>query len=191
MQKQPPIAAFHHLGAEFDQADGAAAQVVGLPAGFGHLLCAEQHGRDLAIAGAGAPPLERAQAQDQPLPACSRQRWGISPGRATDERAPQRNCRGRADVQELVERNDHCPGISAGRRCNDPVDAPAEFEGQLQPTALQRSKLLWGEPEARIDELSRKCRQADDAGQRLLDPANRVGGIRRQLRREIVTPSEG
>ena len=63
------ITALHHVEAEMDEADGATTQIVAFPAAFGDGSCTEQDGRDLAIAHIIGAGIERAQSEDELVPA--------------------------------------------------------------------------------------------------------------------------
>ena len=77
--KQGAIAAMHQGQASLHQADGAAAQFVGLPRALGDAFLAEQHLGDHAIRGAIYVTIERSQRQGQPFaPLCRKLMEGRS-----------------------------------------------------------------------------------------------------------------
>ena len=151
VQEQSAVATVGHIEAEMNQSDHAATQIMGFPAGLWHVLRAEKHSGDFAIARAGALSVHSAQALNEPVPACVRQRRRIPANRTAGECAPKRERRGGANIEELVEWNEHGQSPLAGGRCEDPVDLSPDLEGSLRPpTLLQGFERRHVEGESRI-----------------------------------------
>ena len=80
VQQQAAIAAAHHGEAEPDQACGLIAEFVRNPVPVGNRVIAEQGAGDLAMGGAGKPPVEPAQGEDETIAPGWREGSGIGTG---------------------------------------------------------------------------------------------------------------
>src|SRR5712691_9386349 len=107
IEQQTPIAALHHVETEADEADRAIAQIVTFPAALGHVAGAEKRAGNLAVARVIEPTIEGAQGEDEPVSASLRQRGGIGTEVAAGQAAPEPDCGDRADLEQLVERQEY------------------------------------------------------------------------------------
>ena len=172
VEQKKTIAALRHVDAEPDEADGAVAQIVTLPAALGDAGDAEQRAGNLAIARIAEPAVERAQGEDKPVPARWRQCRGIVTGVSAGQAAPETKRGGGANLEELVKRQED----------SERSVSIVEMYTQRGATALDKTFGIigggaWlerhgGELKSGIGKLSRQPRQCDHARERLRRPEN-------------------
>lgn len=107
MEQQEPIVALHHVEAEVDEANGARAEIVGFPTALGNVAGPEKNPSDFAVARVLKSPIESAQAEDESVAASLRQRSGIGTGLAAGQAAPETDRGDRANLEELIERQEN------------------------------------------------------------------------------------
>ena len=110
MKEKTAIAAAHHGESEPDEPAGLIAQFVRNPVALGDGGGIEQNGGDLGVGRALKPAIKRAQREDEPVAPFGRERAEVGAWRAPGQRAPQAQCGGGTDVEELVKRQEDGDG---------------------------------------------------------------------------------
>ena len=86
-----------------------------LPTPFGYLICTEENAGDFAVSRAVLPPIQGTQGKNESVPASLLQRCGIGSGVAVGQAAPESDCGGCANLEELVERQEDGVRFNASR----------------------------------------------------------------------------
>jgi hypothetical protein len=107
MKEKTAIAAAHHGESEPNEPAGLVAQFVGNPVALGDGGGIEQNGGDLGVGRAIKPAIQRAQREDEPAAPFGRECAGVGAWRAPGQRAPQAQCGGGTDIEELIKRQEH------------------------------------------------------------------------------------
>ena len=106
IEQQAAIAALHHGVAQAHEPHRAIAQVMGFPAALGHAVGAEKGFGDVAMACLLEPPVKRAQRERQAIAPGGGKHRRVAPQRALCQSAPQPERSRRADLEQLIERQD-------------------------------------------------------------------------------------
>jgi hypothetical protein len=192
VEQEKPVATVHHGETELDEADRAIAQIMTFPAAPGHGAGAEERGGNLAVARALEPPVERAQGEDEPVSASLRQRGGIGTGVAAGQAAPEPDRSGRADVEQLVERQENSRRFGTGFVDMYAKHGAVTFDEASGALGRQHSvEGQWRKPKSWISEVSRELCQSDHARQGMWRPEDRFRILDLGAADEIVTPSAG
>ena len=89
-------------------------KIVRLPATVEHCAAAKENTGDLPIACVILPPVEGAQRQYQPVTAHPRQRGWVGARISVGQPPPEPGRGGGADLEQLVERQEHGRRVGAG-----------------------------------------------------------------------------
>lgn len=173
MKEKTAIAAAHHGESEPDDPARLIAQFVRNPVAFGDGFRVEQDSGDLWISCALKPAIERPQREDEPAAPLGRERAEVGAWRAPGQRAPQAQCGGGTDVEELVKRQedgDRCANlvlaVKAQARAAQLDDLIFVFDSENGSEAARL------EPESRIVEAVRAFGQSHHTRECLGCPEN-------------------
>jgi hypothetical protein len=173
MEEKAAIAAAHRGESESDDPTRLVPQLVRNPVALGDGGGIEQNGGDLGVGRALKPAIERPQREDEPAAPLGRERAGVGAWRAPGQRAPQAQCGGGTDVEELIKRQEH------GDRGADLVLAvkPQARSAQLNDLIVvsdseKRLEAARVEAKSRISEVVGEFRQGHYARKGLGYPEN-------------------
>ncbi len=167
MEEKAAIAAAHHRESEPDDPTGLVPQLVRNPVALGDGGGIEQNGGDLGVGRAFKPAIKGAQREDEPAAPLGRERAEVGAWRAPGQRAPQAQCGGGADVEELIERQEDSDGRADLILAVKPQARAAQFDDLIFVFDSENGlEAVCVEAESRIGEAVRGFGQGHHARER-------------------------
>lgn len=171
MKEKAAIAAAHHGESEPDDPAGLIPQFVRNPVALGDGRGIEQDGSDLGVGRAFKPPVQRTEREDEPVTPLGCERAEVGTRCAACQPAPQAECGGGADVEELVEREEDGDRVADPIHPVQPQARTAQFDDLIfvldRENGLEAAR---AQAKSRIGEDVRGLRQGHHARERLGRP---------------------